>query len=40
MLERYTHPTEARKIGALTLEPMGTNRAPRSEAGDDDGSTA
>ena len=40
MLERYTHPTEERKIGALNLTVVGTNRAQRDEAADDDSSTA
>ena len=40
MLERYTHPTEERKIGALDLPWLGTNRAHDDEAADDDSSTA
>ena len=40
MLARYTHPIDARQIGALELPWMGTNRAHRSDATDDDGSTA
>ena len=40
MLERYTHPTEERKIGALNLPWLGTNRAHDDEAADDDSSTA
>jgi integrase len=40
MLARYTHPTEERKIGALNLSCVGTNRSQRDEAVDDDASTA
>ena len=40
MLERYTHPTEERKIGALNLDHLGTNRAHDDEAADDNSSTA
>jgi hypothetical protein len=36
----YTHPTEERKIGALDLPWLGTNRAQGDEAADDDSSTA
>ena len=40
MLERYTHPTEERKIGALDPPWLGTKRAQNDEAADDDSSTA
>jgi Phage integrase family len=36
MLERYTHPTEERKIGALNLPPLSTNCPQRSEAPEDE----
>jgi len=39
MLERYTHPTEERKIGALDL-PMVTNWSQNENAADDESSTA
>ena len=39
MLERYTHPTEARKTGALTLPAVGTNRAHGAAAAADNMST-
>jgi len=40
MLGRYTHPTEERKIGALDLPRVVTNRSQRNEAVDDAASTA
>ena len=40
MLARYTHPTEERKIGALDLPWVSTQRAQHDEAADDDSSTA
>jgi hypothetical protein len=40
MLARYTHPTEERKIGALNLSCVVTNRSQRDEAADDDSLTA
>jgi hypothetical protein len=40
MLARYTHPTEERKIEALDLPWLGTNRAQHNEVADDDSSTA
>ena len=40
MLARYTHPTEGRKIGALDLPWLGTNRAQNKNAADDNASTA
>jgi hypothetical protein len=40
MLARYTHPAEERKIGALNLTRVVTNRSQRDEAVDDDSSTA
>lgn len=40
MLARYTHPTDERKIGALNLPCVGTNRAHRDEAPADDPSIA
>jgi hypothetical protein len=40
MLARYTHPTEARKIGALNLDWLATKRPHSDEAADDDPSTA
>jgi hypothetical protein len=39
MLERYTHPTEERKIGALDL-PMVTKWSQNENAADGDPSTA
>jgi integrase len=40
MLERYTHPTEARKVGALDLPCVGTNRSQNENAVEGDASTA
>ena len=40
MLARYTHPTEERRIGALNLPRVVTNRSPNQNAADDDSSTA
>jgi hypothetical protein len=40
MLARYTHPTEQRKITALDLPWMGTNRAHDDEVADGERSTA
>jgi len=40
MLERYTHPTEARKIDALNLPWLGTTRAQSGNAVDGDAVTA
>jgi integrase len=40
MLERYTHPTEARKIDALNLPSLGTNRAQSENAIEGDAVTA
>ena len=39
MLERYTHPTEERKIGALTLDHLVTSTSQRDDTADDDAST-
>jgi integrase len=40
MLERYTHPTEKRKIGALSLDWLATKQPQCDDAADDDASTA
>ena len=40
MLARYTHPTDQRKIRALGLPWMGTNRAHADDGADGDRSTA
>ena len=40
MLARYTHPTEERKVAALTLPPVGTRWAQDGEAATDDAATA
>src|SRR5207244_4364822 len=40
MLARYAHPTEERKIEALNLPWVSTQRAQNDEAADDDSSTA
>ena len=40
MLERYTHPTEERKIRALDLPCVGTNWAHSEDDADEDSSTA
>ena len=39
MLARSTHPTEERKIGALTIS-LSTRRAQNDEAAEDEASTA
>jgi hypothetical protein len=40
MLARYTHPTEQRKIGALDLRWLGTDRAHANAIAENDPSTA
>jgi hypothetical protein len=40
MLGRYTHPTDARKIGALDLPRVVTNSSQNTDAVDGDASTA
>ena len=40
MLARYAHPTEARKISALDLPWLGTNRAHNDDAAGGDRTTA
>jgi hypothetical protein len=40
MVARYTHPTEERKISALDLPAVATNRSQTDSASDEDGSTA
>jgi hypothetical protein len=40
MLERYTHPTEERKIGALNLDHLVTRTSQRDDVVDDESSTA
>lgn len=40
MLARYTHPTEERKISALDLPAVVTNRSQTDSASDEDTSTA
>ena len=40
MLERYTHPTEERKMGALNLDHLVTSTSQRDDAPDADSSMA